>query len=222
MNEDCWLKNNCNRVDCDKFCMRYYKLNYLYNSALISDKQRQHLALRIDADGSDSEAFSQLKQIENNIEDFIREGNNIYIYSKQAGCGKTSWTLRLIQAYFNKIWFKCSLSCKGLFINVPKFLLSLKDNLSEKNEYIEHIKENILDADVVIWDDIGTKVITSFESENLLSMIDARISSNKSNFFTSNLNEDELHEALGDRLYSRIVNSGLTFKFVGSDKRGVK
>lgn len=52
-------------------------------------------------------------------------------------------------------------------------------------------------------------------------MIDARISSNKSNFFTSNLNEDELHEALGDRLYSRIVNSGLTFEFVGSDKRGI-
>lgn len=100
--------------------------------------------------------------------------------------------------------------------------MSLKDNLSEKNEYIEHIKENILNADIVIWDDIGTKVITSFESENLLSMIDARISGNKSNFFTSNLNEDELHEALGDRLYSRIVNSGLTFKFIGSDKRGVK
>ena len=178
--------------------------------------------LRIDADGSDGEAFSQLKQIENNIEEFVSKGKNLYIYSKQPGCGKTSWTLRLLQAYFDKIWFKSDLKCRALFISVPKFLLALKDNLSEKSEYIDHIKENILSADLIIWDDIGTKVITPFESEHLLSMIDARIAFGTSNFFTSNLEPDELHEALGDRLYSRIVNAGLTFKFVGSDKRGIK
>lgn len=221
MNENCWLKEECNRIDCHRFCYRFYKLDYLYNNAFVSMQQRKHLDLRVDADGSDIEAFSQLKKIENDIENFIAEGKGLYIYSNQAGCGKTSWCLRLLQAFFNKIWIKSKLECRGLFINVPRLLLALKENLSEKSDYIEHIKENILTADIVIWDDIGTKVITSFESENLLSMIDARISLGKSNFFTSNLSEQELHESLGDRLYSRIVGSSNVFKFVGSDKRGI-
>ena len=47
------------------------------------------------------------------------------------------------------------------------------------NNYIEHIKENILDADLVVWDEIGTKAVTQFEHEHLLSLINNRIEYNK-------------------------------------------
>ena len=92
-----------------------------------------------------------------------------------------------------KIWSKCSLSCHVLFISVPRLLLALKDNIDTKSEYINHIKENITNCDLVIWDDIGTKQSTTFENENLLYMIDTRINNNKANIFTSNLNRNELH-----------------------------
>jgi DNA replication protein DnaC len=98
----------------------------------------------------------------------------------------------------------------------------LKDNITAKNEYIQHIKDNVLTCDLVIWDDIGTKNSTSFESENLLSMIEGRILNNKANIFTSNLNDQELHDALGDRLASRICNLGYNITFNGGDKRGLK
>ena len=57
--------------------------------------------------------------------------------------------------------------------------------------------------------------------ENLLNIIDYRISYNKSNIYTSNLTPDELSEKLGDRLHSRIIKLSDVVEFVGQDKRGL-
>lgn len=221
MENNCWLFNNCKHLHCNdkNGCMILYKLNYLYDCANIPIHLRKNIALKIDADGTDYREFMFLKNIQDNIVDFVTSGSQLLIYSKQCGNGKTSWALRLVQTYFNKIWLKSELKCKALFINVPSFLLALKDNISEKNSYIEHIKANVLDCDLVVWDDIGTKNSTIFESENLLAIIDTRIHNKKANIFTSNLNCEELHTALGDRLASRICNLGSNVELFGGDKR---
>ena len=86
----------------------------------------------------------------------------------------------------------------------------------------EHIKENVLTADLVIWDEIGTKEFTQFEHENILNLINARIDAGKSNIYTSNLSVDELRDAVGDRLYSRIILCSNDVPFVGLDKRAIK
>lgn len=221
MNEDCWMKDKCNRIDCNRFCMRKYKLGYLYEQAGISPKQRTYIGLHTDADGGDNEAFMKLKNIENNIGQFVANGSNLYIYSPFCGNGKTSWALRLVGAYFDSIWSKTGLKCRALFINVPKFLIALKDNIGKSNEYAIHIKNEVSNCDIAVWDDIGTKVATSFEHENLLSMIDARINEGKSNIYTSNLGGNEIQTVLGDRLASRIINDSLCVGFVGADKRGL-
>lgn len=219
----CWLTDNCKHLHCNDEggCLILFKLNYLYDEANVSEKLRKHISLHIDDDGTDLEEFKQLKGIQDNIVEFVEEGEQVYIHSTICGNGKTSWALRLLQSYFKKIWLKTELRCRGLFINVPSLLLNLKDNISNKNEYIQHIKDNIFDADIVIWDDIGTKAATQFEHENLFSMIDQRINLGKCNIFTSNLNDAELHEALGDRLASRICNLGANIELKGGDKRSI-
>lgn len=221
--KDCYLFDNCNHADCDKsFCVKKYKLDYLYDLANVSVTKRKHMSLVYDANGTDFDEFTKLKKIQDNILNFVSDGDNLYIYSRQAGNGKTSWSLRLLQSFFNKIWEGTELRCRGLFISVPQFLLALKDNITNKSDYIAHIKENVLDADLVIWDDIATKTTTVFEGENLLSLIDSRINNGKANIYTSNLNEEELHTALGDRLASRIANLSINVELKGTDKRGLK
>lgn len=220
--ENCWLKQEeqCDKSCCNKFCLQYVKLNTLYNNALVSIPNRKHLALRVDNDGCDDEAFSQLKTIENSIVNFVKNGQNLFIYSSNFGNGKSSWALRMIQSYFNKIWYRADLSCKALFISVPRFLLAIKDNINTTNEYASYIQENVMNADLVVWDDIGTKVGTEFEISHLLSIIDARISAGKSNIYTTNLVDNELVKSLGDRLYIRIVNySNYVIELKGKDKR---
>ncbi len=224
MNQDnCWLKNECKQLHCNdkNGCMIQYKLDYLFNEAGIPLNKRKTQSLVTDADGTDREQFIQLKAIQDNILTFVNEGNNLYIYSIQAGNGKTSWAIRLLQSYFKKIWLKTELKCRALFINVPSFLLALKANINEPNEYYKHINEYVLDCDLVIWDDIGNKVGTEFEISHLLSIIDTRINSGKANIYTSNILPDQLGNLLDIRLGSRIVNASECIQFKGGDKRSL-
>lgn len=226
---DCYLLDRCKKysdglcdIGQDEFCIKLFKLNYLYDESLMSEKQRRYTPLRIDSDGTDKEQFIQLKKIEEDIEMFVNSGENLYLHSLQCGNGKTEWALRMIQAYFGAIWHKCDLSCKALFINVPRFLLALKDHISENSPYIEHIKRHIMNADLVVWDELGIKNATQFEHEHLLNLINTRIDYNKSNIYTSNLTAEQLRERLGDRLYSRIINLSVDIELFGRDKRRLK
>ena len=127
-----------------------------------------------------------------------------------------------MQSFFNKIWLKTELKCRGLFIDVPTFLLALKDNITNKSSYIQHIKDNIATCDLVIWDDISNKVGTEFEITHLLSMINSRINNGKANIYTSNIAPDKLAGFLDDRLASRIVTGSEKIEFRGGDKRGLR
>lgn len=217
----CWLKDRCKRSKAcpTPFCMKLFKLDQLCSQALLTMPQRQHLNLRIDADGTDRAEFLKLKQIEADVKNFIDNGENLYIYSHITGNGKTAWLLRLLNSYLESIWIESDIKCRALFINVPRYLLALKASINKQDPYVDHVQANILDADLVVFDEIGTKVVTTYEHENLLSIINTRIEEGKSNFYSSNLAPEELREVVGDRLYSRIVNCSTNIELNGRDKR---
>lgn len=223
---DCYLKDRCKKFHdggCqhDSFCQKLFRIDKLFDETLLSEKQRKRIDFRVDADGTDRDKFTQLKLIEKNIEEFVKGGENLYIHSNICGNSKTSWAIRLIQAYIEKIWYKSDVCCKALFISVPKFLIALKENISKPNEYVNHIKENVTKCDIVVWDEIGTKAPTQFESEHLLSLINSRIDDGKTNIYTSNLDSEQLRAVIGERLYSRVINLSIDIEFHGADKRGI-
>ena len=219
----CFLREVCNGKDCDKdFCLRKYKMDSLYSAALMTESQKKHITLRVDEDGTDLEQFKQLAAIEQDIVNFINSGKNLYLHSANCGNGKSSWSLRLAEAYFNKIWVRTEVKCRVLFISVPRFLLALKDAISSKNTYVDYIKDNVLEADLVIWDDIAAKMGSEFELTHLLNIIDNRLALGKSNIYTSNLNRQQLYTALGERLTSRIANMSTDIELFGADKRVLK
>lgn len=221
-NAGCWLYDRCSHIDCDGFCLRRFKLSRLYDEAMVSDKQRKRIDLYVDRDLSDLDNFKYLSTIEKNILGFVSHGGSLYISSPIPGNGKTSWALRLLQSYFDHIWPKSDLSCHGLFVHVPRLLIELKENISNPSDYARHVKENVIDADLVVWDEIGTKGLTQFEHENILNFVNARINAGKANIYTSNLSNDELREAVGDRLYSRIVIASDCVTLRGADKRALR
>lgn len=225
LSDSCWIKDSCVKYkmnqECNtpSFCVKLFKLDSLYSNSLLSDAQKQRLNLRLDASGVDKGQFERLKTIEINIEQFVKSGKNLYIHSNITGNGKTAWSVRLVQSYFNAIWHTTDLTCRALFISVPRFFLALKDNISEKSDYVEHIKKYALSADLVVWDEIGSKSITQFECDHLLNLINTRLDMKLSNIYTSNLKPEELCDKLGNRLYSRIVNLSEEIVLNGQDKR---
>ena len=222
--EECYVQEGCKKFiqnTCnDLFCIRLYKMDELYNQSLLSTQQRLPIKLRLDENRIDESPYTLLKEYQQNILDVVQNGTNIYIYSPITGNGKTSWAIKFIQSYVQKIWANSDLHCQALFISVPKFMRELKINIDTKSDYVQHINKYVSDADLVIWDDIATKSATEFEHEQLISIIDTRIEDNKSNIFTSNISPSELNNYLGARLTSRIVGLSKIICFNGSDKRG--
>ena len=231
LSDSCFLKDKCYKYESNPsaeckfsnvYCPKLFRVNFLLNEALLSDKQKKYLPLYIDEDGTDREEFKQLQAIEANIEQFVNEGANLFIHSRNPGTGKTSWSIRMLQAYIDRVWYKSDLTCKILFVNVPRYLLALKDSISNTNEYADHVKKNILKADLVVFDEIGIKSVSQYDMEQLYNIIDTRINDNKSNIYTSNISGKELKDKLGERLYSRIVNMSCVIELHGQDKRGLR
>ena len=168
LSNSCYLQSTCwkyqnTEAPCKSdsvFCPRYFRINHLLDQTLLSSKQKKHTPLSIDQDGTDREQFNKLKAIELNIEKFVETGSNLYLHSLISGNGKTEWSIRLLQSYINKIWFKSDLRCRVLFINVPRYLISLKESITTPSEYVNHVKKHIFDADIVVFDEnIAVEVV---------------------------------------------------------------
>jgi DNA replication protein DnaC len=87
------------------------------------------------------------------------------------------------------------------------------------DEEFDCIKSELPNVDLVIWDDIASTDLSSYDHSQLLTYIDQRVLSEKSNIFTGNLDNPEITKALGIRLASRVWNSSTRIELKGRDKR---
>ena len=165
----------------------------------------------------DLEQYSRLADIKSDIVSFVENGDNLFICSKYTGNGKTSWALKLLLKYFDEIWAGNGFRVRGMFVNVPTLLLQLK-NFS--HPLSEEYKRNLMEADLVVWDEIASTSISTYDYGNLLMFLDARLSAGKSNIFTSNATtQDEIEKSVGTKLTSRIWNCSEIVEFRGKDRR---
>lgn len=219
--EKCWYKDVCKEYNteiCNRSCVRYIEMFHLMNQSEIPKKKQ--VIHKLYPQSTDIPAFKQLKEIQNDIVNFVNNGESLYIYSSGFGNGKTTWGIKLLQQYFHNIWRGNGLKCRGVFIHVPNFITKIKENIYKKEEYFEKLKEKVEKTDLVVWDDIGANKLSEFDYTNLLTFIDQRKLHELSNIYTGNLSGDELKIALGGRLYSRVWNESSRVEIIGEDRRG--
>lgn len=216
---ECWYKNICDKSKCKDFCMRHYKMDFLVNSSMLVGKQQYSIELKPSVE--DYQSFVDLRNIKNNINEFVTSGKNLLIYSKFTGNGKTEWSKKLLLSWLDSIWTTTDFECRALFVSMPKFILAMKENISRHNDYFTYINDNISKADLIIWDEINFKDWTSFEQDYMLNAISDRISIGKSNIYTTNYDLSTIENKLGTRLASRIIGCSTHIEFKGKDQRGV-
>lgn len=211
---DCWYKKVCQNK-CDSACIRYNEMKYLIDNSGIPKAKQYPIALK--SCDEDYEAFTTLANIKNNIYEYVLQGNNLYIASEYTGNGKTSWAIKILLKYFDEVWAGNGLRVRGLFVHVPTLLLQLKNfNNPISNEY----KQNLLDADLIVWDEIATGTLTNYDYSNLIMFMENRLLTEKSNIFTSNCTDvQDLENIMGNKLSSRIWNTSDVLIFKGRDRR---
>lgn len=210
--DDCWYKNVCTYDQCAN-CIRYSEMKYLMdNSGLPKKKQ---VPVKLDG-GRDSLAFHLLADIKDDILTFVNRGESLYIYSEYTGNGKTSWAIKLLLKYFDTVWPGNGFRVRGYFQHVPTLFNTLKD-FSKSHEALKNTLQTV---DLVIWDDIAAAKLSDYDIQQLLIIIDSRVSEGLANIYTGNLTSHEaLQKAVGDRLASRIWNMSTLIEFKGKDRR---
>lgn len=212
LKEDCWYRNVCTYDQCVN-CIRYSEMKYLMENSGIPKKKR--VPVQLDG-GRDTLAFHLLADIKDDILTFVNRGESLYIYSEYTGNGKTSWSIKLLLKYFDCIWAGNGFRVRGYFQHVPTLFNTLKD-FSKSHEAL---KNTLATADIVVWDDIASTKLSDYDIQQLLIIIDSRVSEGLSNIYTGNITSHEaLTKAVGDRLSSRIWNMSTLIEFKGKDRR---
>lgn len=212
----CWYDSVCKEAsdNCDVDCIRYKEMRYLVDNSGIPKHKQTPAELY---PGEDYDAFCQLADIKSDIVSFVDKGYSAYITSANTGNGKTSWAIKLLLKYFNEVWAGNGFRVRGMFVYVPQLLLKLKDF---NNPLSAEYKQNLLNCDVVVWDDIGSTELSNYDLSQLMLYIDQRIMAGKANIYTGNLNtKDKIARVLGERLASRVWNNSAVVQFTGKDRR---
>lgn len=216
-NKDCLYCEVCDYEEpCKKLCKRHLITKSMLEQSNIP-KVRQKVNVLI-PDNCDIDAFTKLADIRENIVDFVKSGNSLYIASSTCGNGKTTWAIKLMLQYFNDIWEHTAFEAKGVFISVNTFLYESKQNISRPSDDFEDLKERLLQVDLVVWDDIAVTNMSNYNFDLLYTIINQRAFEGRCNIFTGNVLPGELEKYMGNRLTSRILDGEIVV-LKGKDKR---
>lgn len=139
------------------------------------------------------------------------------------GCGKTY----LLSAMLNELAKK---NKKIAIIYYPEFLRDLKENLTD-NEEFNYKFNKVRNSELLLIDDIGAESVTTWSRDEILGpILQYRMESNLTTFFTSNLTIKELEEHLAStqkgvdkvkarRIIERIKQMSIEKVMISENKR---
>ena len=219
---DCIYKEYCGLFgsdSCSTSCIRYKEIKYLLEHSLIP-KSRQVIQ-KMSIPNTDREEYATLDKISRNMNTFVERGMNLVIWSENVGNGKTSWAIKLILAYFDKIWAGNGLKPRAMFINIPEYLNRVKASMNFNDDGLEEIQSNIKDIDLLVLDDIGATRMSEYDLSLLNSIIDSRYLNSKSTIYTTNLSQEQLKPIIGIRLCDRMFKCSKVVHFNSHSMRSM-
>lgn len=145
--------------------------------------------------------------------DFSPASQNILFMGK-SGLGKTHLSLSIVREVVNKGYNVVYGSAQNLFSEAEKEHFSYNGE-NEK-------RENLLNADLLVIDDLGTEFMTSFVQSLIYDIINTRLLKGKPTIINTNLNIEELESRYTARITSRFIGEYALKSFVGNDIRLLK
>lgn len=143
-------------------------------------------------------------------EDFSLDSKSLYIFGK-TGLGKTHLTLAAANEIIKKGYNVLYGMAGAIFSGVEE----------EKFKGIEgkYTMKKLIDADLLIIDDLGSEFHTSFTSSVVHNVIESRLLASKPVIITTNLDIRGINKEYGERIASRIIGEYEPIRFEGEDIR---
>ncbi|MGN0173512.1 MAG: ATP-binding protein [Acutalibacteraceae bacterium] len=144
--------------------------------------------------------------------EFSENSENLLMNGK-TGLGKTHLSLAIANDVIKKGYNVVYGPISKIIGNIEKEHFSGNDRTT---------LQNVLECDLLIFDDLGTEFTTQFIVSAIFDIINSRILNKKPTIINTNLDFEELKQKYSDRIVSRIVGNYRMLQFFGKDIRTLK
>ncbi len=144
---------------------------------------------------------------------FTPETSKNLLFLGGVGLGKTHLTLAVVNEVIKKGYLPVYASAENLFTSIE----AEKFSGEGKGTY-----EQVLGCDLLVIDDLGTEMVTSFTKSVLYNLVNTRLLSGKPTIINTNLTMKEIQTKYTPRISSRLVGEYECNKFLGEDIRQQK
>ncbi|MCX7922781.1 MAG: ATP-binding protein [Clostridia bacterium] len=156
------------------------------------------------------------------VENFHSPEEKNLFFSGRTGVGKTFISNCIAIELLNRGRTVLYQTASTLFESINEH----KKNLYKEDNLDSPIYKNILEADLLIIDDLGTESPSAARYAELLTIINTRSANNLvkpcKTIISTNISVKMLHQYYDERIVSRIIGCFDMFAFIGEDIRSIK
>ena len=143
------------------------------------------------------------------------KGAKSLIMLGKTGLGKTHLSLAVVNRLLDRGFNVYYDSAQGILDRLEK------DHFN-RNYQDDELQEDLYKSDLLVIDDLGTEMVTSFTLSALYQLVNERINDGLPTLFSTNLTPAELEAIYSQRLTSRILGTCDILQFYGKDVRQQK
>lgn len=157
-----------------------------------------------------------LADLQEYAETFTHKSSNLLLFGN-SGLGKTHAALAIAGIVLEKGY-------DVIYISTPDFFSGLENHHFNNNPAQEHaLLDAVTSADLLILDDLGTEMVSSFMLSTLYTLLNNRTAASLPTIFTSNIIDTALFEKrYTEKIASRLTGAFEPFQFLGTDIRILK
>jgi len=150
--------------------------------------------------------------------DFGQNSANL-LFRGNTGLGKTFLSASIAKVVSEKGF---SVVYDTVISVVEAFELQKFDRGGDSSAEIASRVRRYMDCDLLILDDLGTEMTTSFTQSALYTLVNGRLIKGGKNIITTNLSEDEMRRRYIPQIVSRLEGEYHILNFAGKDIRAIK
>ena len=195
LNEQCKIKLG----SFADFDLSYYPESYDYRGNKINAREKM---------------AENLKFCMNYVRDFNENSPGLFLYGA-TGLGKTFLSGCIAREILNKGY-------SVAFDSIQNYLRDIENEQFGRSDEKTDTLQTLLNADLVILDDLGSEFTTGFSSSAIYNIINTRLNMGKPTIVSSNLSFDEMEKKYDDRIISRLTGMFYTLRFIGDDIRQIR
>jgi DNA replication protein DnaC len=164
--------------------------------------------------GIDSVVVNAIRDFVQDLDRSLAEGRGVWLMG-DTGTGKTSLAMLVSKELLSR-------GRTAAIYSLPKLLGRIRSTYDSDpgDESYADFFERLCEVDMLHLEDLGTEKRTEWVLEQLYALINERYERQKSVMVTTNFDQAELEEQLGDRIVSRLVEiCGDPLPLYGTDHR---